>query len=70
LKYRVTNIAAMSRISRQLMNKELWVFPDIPDPGDYKNRQSYQEGRFSSEVEPEYYQNLLEQQNDRENENA
>ena len=67
LKYRVTNIEALIRISHQLMKKELHDFPEIAVHNDYEEREAYQQGRFSQERDPEFYSNLLKGKEDTQN---
>lgn len=51
LKYRVANIETLTKISCQLMRKELCDFPTPPINNDYEKREAYQEGRFSRETD-------------------
>jgi len=61
LKYRVSNIDTLMRISHQLMKKEFYEVPEIAAANDYENRETYQQGRFSIETELTYYQDLLDE---------
>ncbi len=65
LKYRVTSIAAVSRIYRQLIKKDLSEPTEPPVNADYEHRQTYQQGRFSQEAGLKIYQNLLEEKDEK-----
>lgn len=64
LKYGVTTIEALTRISRQLMKKGAYTFPEITATNDYEHRESYRQGRFSQEAELKSYEELIEDQGD------
>ncbi len=52
LKYHVTTIDGLLRISTQLMNNVHYSLPETYlDDGDYQQRDTYQQGRFSDEAE-------------------
>jgi hypothetical protein len=52
LKYHVTTIDGLLRISTQLLNKDLYSHPETYlEDGDYQQRDTYQQGRFSHEAE-------------------
>ncbi len=52
LKYHVTTIDGLLRISTQLLNKDLYDLPETYlEDGDYRQRDTYQQGRFSREAE-------------------
>jgi transposase len=51
LKYNVSTIDGLLRISSQLMNKGLYELPETYLDDDYKQRDTYQQGRFSHEAE-------------------
>ncbi len=52
LKYHVTTIDGLLRISTQLLNKDLYDLPETYlEDGDYRQRDTYQQGRFSHEAE-------------------
>ncbi len=52
LKYHVTTIDGLLRISSQLLNNDLCSLPEIYlEDGDYQQRDTYQQGRFSQEAE-------------------
>jgi transposase len=59
LKYRVADIEAIARISRQLMGGvESPGLPFVSD--DYRTRPAYLEGQFSKEADLKYYRELIE----------
>ncbi|MCP4270637.1 MAG: hypothetical protein GY781_01545 [Gammaproteobacteria bacterium] len=52
LKYHVTTMDGLLRISSQLLNNDLCSLPEIYlEDGDYQQRDTYQQGRFSQEAE-------------------
>jgi transposase len=59
LKYRVTDLEAIERISRQLMGgKKSAEVPYVND--DYKQREAYLKGQFTQEADLNYYRELME----------
>lgn len=58
LKYSVTNIETLDRMSHQLMQKESCM-PEITISQDYEQRESYQQGRCSHETQMDLYDELL-----------
>lgn len=55
LKYHVTTIDGLLRISTQLMKKDLYDLPETYlEEDDYQQRDTYQQGRFSDETEIQY----------------
>jgi hypothetical protein len=59
LTYRVADIEAIARISRQLMGGvESPGLPFVSD--DYRTRPAYLEGQFSKEADLKYYRELIE----------
>ncbi len=66
LKYHVTTIDGLLRISTHLLNKDLYGLPEIYlDDGDYQQRDTYQQGRFSHEAE---IQDIIEEHQQKEEE--
>jgi len=59
LSYRVADIEAIVRISRQLMGGE--KSPELPYVNDdYQTREAYLQGRFSQEADLNYYRDLID----------
>ena len=69
LKYHVGNIETLRRISRQLMQEEQYSLPGMTITNDYEQREAYRQGRFSQEADPEFYQNLMRDEEDTGKEN-
>ena len=64
--FRVTSIESIERIARQLLKHGLPdITPELPFPDPYEQRQTYQEGRFSSEADLDKYRKLLEQEEEK-----
>ena len=61
LRYQVTSIDALARISYQMIKKELIGMPEISVSNDYETREEYQKGRFSQEEEQKFYQETVDQ---------
>ena len=69
LKYQVTKITAIENIAGQLVKNDFYKLPEPSINNDYENREEYQKGRFSIEVEPDTYKKLLDE-NHRKNNNG
>jgi len=53
LKYHVTTIDGLLRISTQLMKKDIYDLDETSSGSDYEKRDTYQQGRFSDETDIE-----------------
>jgi transposase len=62
--YQISSITSIERIAAQLIKQQMQEFPDIPPSKQYENRESYQEGRFSTEADLKRYRQLMEEQED------
>jgi len=64
LHYHIDSIASVERIAEQQVRNEVQQLPDLPLADRYESRNSYQEGRFSSEADLKRYNDLMEEQKD------
>ena len=64
LHYHVDSIASIERIAEQFFRNEMQHLPELPLPDRYESRRSYQEGRFSAEMDPKRYNELMEEHED------
>jgi hypothetical protein len=62
--YHIDSITSVQRIAKQLVGNEMQQLPDVPPADEYENRNSYQEGRFSSEADLKRYEQLMQEQED------
>ena len=63
LSYQISSMASLERIAAQMLQRELPGIPEAPGWEPYEERQTYQQGRFSSEADLATYQRLLEDPN-------
>lgn len=61
LKYHITRISAIERIAYQLVKNDIYELPEVSINNEYENRETYQNGRFSTEADPDIYQKLIEE---------
>ncbi len=61
LKFHISNIETIMRIAEQFLHKDFYQEPELFPNNDYEKRESYQKGRWSKEVAPDYYQKLLDE---------
>lgn len=64
LKYRIVDMGTIERIAFLEMNNESYEMPHAEIDGDFKNRESYLEGRLTDEPDLSVYDDLLEEEED------
>jgi hypothetical protein len=61
LKYRISGIASIERIARDLIKDGLYQLPEISGSNEYEKRETYQQGLFSKEADPDTFRKLMEE---------
>ena len=62
LTYRVNQMSILERVAGQLMQRDLYEVPEMVPTGSYQDRESYQEGKFSSEIDLMDYKTILDEE--------
>jgi hypothetical protein len=64
--YRIDNLESIERITINLLNAEPVSIPDVSRSDNFKNRESYIRGLFSREADLDEYQQLIENDEEKE----